>query len=295
MVAAAIALLGALPAVAAAGVPPRGDTALLPADGFNGWKKTGNLRVFTDADLYGYIDGGAELFLEFGFEQLTQQRYAKAGGEFTVDLYRMSDPTASLGVYLFKCGNESPRAGFAARHTVNRHQLMFQRDRYFVILSSGTGQEALVPDLVAFGKALAGNMPASRPLPALTLLSKAGQAPGTLRLIRGPFGLQPIYTLGDGDILQLGGKLTAVSAEYRDPTLGAHTRIAAVYPTGAAAAKAFAWLAAHLDSYLKPTEKGPARLAFRDYQNKFGVVTLAGPRLDIVVRLDKAPAANRHP
>ncbi len=293
MVAAAIALLGALPAVAAAGVPARGDTALLPADGLAGWKKTGNLRVFTDADLYGYIDGGAELFLEFGFDQLTLQNYAKGGNEVAVDLYRMSDPAASLGVYLLKCGKETP-GRVSARHTVNRHQLMFQRDRYYVTVNNGTGQEALVPDLVAVRQG-AGRQPARltcppSPDPAV----QAGQAPGTVRLFRGPFGLQSIYTLGDGDILQLGGKLTGVSAEYKDPTL-ALTRARRRIPDGAAAAKAFACLPKNLDRYLKPTEKGPARLVFRDYENKFGVVTLAGPRLDIVVRLDKAPAANRHP
>jgi len=38
---------------------------------------------YTEADLYGYIDGGAGVVLEFGFEQLTQQKYTKGTATFT--------------------------------------------------------------------------------------------------------------------------------------------------------------------------------------------------------------------
>ena len=284
-----VVVLVSLAVVAPSWAQPKGDATLMPADGFTGWKKIPQQRVYTEADLYGYIDGGAELFLEFGFEQLTQQKYTKGTATFTVDLYRMRDPIAATGIYLMKCGNEARRPGFAERHTVSRHQLLFLRDRFFVIISSGSGQESLVPELVAFGGAVASKMPATGPLPIMSQLPKAGQVDTTLRLLRGPYGLQAIYTLGEGDILQLAGKLTAVAADYRDAS-GAYTRIAASYPTASAATKAFAFLTRNLDSYLKPVEKSAARLVFSDYQKKYGVVAVSGATIDIRVNLATKPA-----
>ena len=61
-------LLLALPVVTSAESPTE---PVLPADGFEaGWTRAEKTRTFYKNDLYGHIDGGAELFLEFGFEKL---------------------------------------------------------------------------------------------------------------------------------------------------------------------------------------------------------------------------------
>ena len=267
------------------------DTDLLPPDGFGGWKKTGHLRIFKQADLYGYIDGGAELFFEFGFEQLTQQKYSAGGAEFTLDLYRMTDPVAATGIYLMRCGKETRNAAFAERHTVSMYQLMFQRDRYYAVLSNNAPSSKLVPDLLKFGALLSSKMPPGRSPAPLDLLPRRNQVDGSVRLIRGPYALQPIYTLGDGDMLLLGGKLTALAANYKDPALGAYTLLAAVYPDPPAARNALQHILSNLDRYLKVVDKGPSRLIFKDYENKFGTVSVSGTRLDIRLHLQKAPGS----
>jgi hypothetical protein len=48
---------------------------VLPGDEFfPGWKRDGKPSVFIKADLFNHIDGGADLFLEFGFERTLVQR-----------------------------------------------------------------------------------------------------------------------------------------------------------------------------------------------------------------------------
>ncbi len=223
----ALALLAALAAVtlapaAASPLPrqaaarPSGDASLMPAEAaVAGWKKADAVRVFGGPDLYGYIDGGAELFLEFGFERLTIQKYRSGGNELAVEIYRMSDVAAATGVYLMKCGKATRDPSFAPRHTVNRHQLMFVRERFYVTVSAMSGNTAAA-DLVKLGRAVAAALPADR-LPAeLKSLPVQGVVAGSERLVRGPFGLQAIYTLGDGDVLQLGGRLTGAAADVRD-------------------------------------------------------------------------------
>jgi hypothetical protein len=279
-----LATAGAAPAQ-----KPAGDAGLLPADGFAGaWKKNGPTRVFTSADLYGHINGGAEAFLEIGFEQLTVQKYRDGANELTVEIYRMTDPTAARGIYLARCGKESPDPGLRERHTASRQQILLQRHRYYLVLYNTAGGAANAPMLVKAAQAIVPKMPTDVQVPALSLLPPTGLVPGSARIIRGPVGLQALYTLGDGDILQLGGKITGAAGDYKDAG-GAITIIVVDYPTPAAAVAAFRHLKANLDTYLKPAGATDSTLLFQDYEKKFGAVSVAGTRMEIRLHLAKAP------
>jgi hypothetical protein len=273
------------------------DLALLPPGGFlKTWNRIENPRVFTASDLYGYIDGGAEMFLEFGFEQLTVQPYAPVqaakgkspGDEFKVEIYRMTDPVAAAGIYLMNCGTESHDPAFPDHHSLNQFQLIFKRDRFYVIINNSEGNEKLRPDMLEFGRHVATHLPADTPVKAAELLPQTGLIPSSARLIRGPYSLQSVFTLGNGDVLQLGRKLTAAAGNYQDSD-GKYSLIQVDYPLEAAAQRAFLNVHANLDSYLKVQEKSNTRLVFKDYSAQYGVISLAGKRLTIRVHLSRYP------
>ncbi len=287
-------LLGGLwlanPAAGQTGPRPSGDAALLPADNaVPGWKRADAPRVFARADLYGYIDGGAELFLEFGFDQLTLQKYRNGARDVAVEVYRMVDPVAATGLYLMRKGKETRDPGFAARHTANPHQCLFTRDWFYVSVSSLSGADALQHDLVAMAAEVAAKLPADHVPADLGRLPAKGLLAGSERLVRGPYGLQALYTLGDDDILLMGGRVTGVAANYADPPGTAFTLLLVSYPDAAAAGRAFANLRQHLDKYLTPVTSGPARLVFSDYEHKFGVAALSGRQIEVRVHLVRQP------
>jgi hypothetical protein len=277
--------------------PPAGDIGLLPPDGFQQtWTRAKKARVFTAADLYGHIDGGAEIFLEFGFEQLTVQGYAakknpsddKPAGEIKLEIYRMSDATAALGIYLLNRGKETRDPGFAERHCLNKYQLIFQRDRYYVVVNNPSGKESLRSAMLEFARYLAARMPKDNTPDPREKLPQEGLDPATLRLGRGQFGLQSIFTLGKGNILQLGREVAAVAAEYRNSS-GGHTLIQVDYPGEEAAQKAFNNLTANLDDCLTPLRSAKDRLEFKDNRGKYGLAELNGKRLSIKVHLAAPP------
>jgi hypothetical protein len=279
--------------------PASPDTGLLPPDGFlQIWKRAETPRVFTSSDLYGYIDGGAEVYLEFGFEQLTVQAYqpssspagkGSASDEFKAEIYRMADPVAATGIYLMNCGKETQDMSFAERHTLNQFQLLFKRDRYYVVINNAEGNQKFRGGMLEFGRYIASRLPAETPVRGSEILPAKGLDKTSIRLIRGPYALQSIYTLGNGDILQLNRSLTAVSGQYQDES-GKYSLILVDYPTEAAAQKAFSNVQNQLDSYLKVQEKNDHRLIFKDYGNEYGVISFAGKRLTIQVHLKNKPA-----
>jgi hypothetical protein len=283
----ALGLPGAGDPQRAAAVPP----AVPEADFADGWAKAGPLRTFTGEDLFNQIDGGAELFLEFGFVRLRLQAYAKGRAELTLNAYEMEGAASALGVYLMKMGREAPFAEIEARNSSEEVQLTILKGRYFVQVDNLGEAAASRAEAVALANAfLAGIAEESAETP-LDLLPAEGRVPGSERLIRGPYGLQPYFTFGEGDVLALGGRVFGALAEYRTPAGAAFSRLVVPYPDAEAAAAALGYLQAHLDPYLKVTGERPDGFDFVDFQSKKGSVARVGAVLDIRFNISLAGGA----
>jgi hypothetical protein len=261
------------------------------AEPLPGWVPTEPAEVFRGSELYGHIDGGAELYLELGFEELGVQELHQGSAAIEVELYRMTDPAAALGVYLSRCGQETPNAGLTDRHTAGRHQLLLWRERYLLVVNNPTGVAALAPALVEVAGVLAARLPAPVEVSALASLPAVGRVRGSERIVRGGVGLQALVTLGEGDMLQLGGEVTAAAAAYAAMEgVPAHTLVVADYPTDTAAGAALVHLAANLDPTLTVVRRAATELDLRDFAGKSVTVRLTGRRLELRLGLEVPPS-----
>jgi len=99
-------------------------------------------RTFTAESLYGYMNGGAELYLEYGFDTLVVTELASGENDIKIEFYRMTDADAAFGIFSvsrFRC-NGGPKL------TVNQcrsaYQLQFCKGRYYVSIINNTGTDA---------------------------------------------------------------------------------------------------------------------------------------------------------
>ena len=63
-------------------------------------------RTFAGTALYGFMNGGADLYYEYGFKELISREVKYKGEEFTVDVYTMDTPLDAFGIYsihAYKC------------------------------------------------------------------------------------------------------------------------------------------------------------------------------------------------
>jgi hypothetical protein len=269
---------------AAAGSPAIPDPGFAP-----GWAKAGALRTFAGQDLFNQIDGGAELFLEFGFAKLRLQSYARDKAELTLNAYEMESASSALAIYLMKMGRETPFPEIAARNSGEEAQVGILKGRYFIQVDNLGDVPASKAEAAALANAfLAGVAEEFAPTP-LDLLPAEGKVPGSERLVRGPYGLQPYFTFGEGDILQLGGKIFGVVANYRERPDAVSLRVIVPYAGEAQTASVYDNLLANLDPYLKVLETREGIFVFEDHRGKFGIVERKGSNLDIRVSLDLRP------
>lgn len=265
---------------------------VLPGDGFfPGWEREGKPSVFLKADLFNHIDGGADLFLEFGFERVIVQHYTRGPAEIAIEIYEMTGPEAALGIYQMKCGKETPLPGISDRNSSEAAQFMIVKGRYFVQLNNFSREEVNVPAMLALAKAILGQVPVERPDPRLTaLLPAERKVAGSERLIRGPVALQPFFTFGEGDIFRQGGSVFGALAEYDDGSGQKSSRFIVEYPSAEGALEVFRGLKLNLDAYLKIVESGASGFVFQDFKSRFGLVRVSGAKIDALFNLAARPA-----
>ncbi len=269
--------------------PVSGPNLFPPTGAIDNWKTRSGTKRFSGAELYGHINGGAEIFLDLGFERLDVQKYAQGKRTITVDIYHMADRAAALGIYLMKCGKETPSDVVDARHTVNQYQLLATAGAVYLTITDVDGTEPAGATLAKFARYIMRSVPDAGNEDLFAALPVGDRIVGSERIIRGQFTLQAIYTLGPGDILQLNGETTALCARYRSGAKESFTRLVADYPSAAAAKNAFDHLGANLDSYLEVITSRNGQLLFKDYAGKFGLVELDDARLDLSIEMARQP------
>ena len=261
-----------------------------PGDNFHaGWRCSGARAQYDRAGLYNVIDGGAELFLEMGFVDLQVQKYAGSGSEIALEAYRMENEAAALGIYLLKCSRETLLPGIAERHSGDRFQIALLKSNYFIFINNFSGREDLLPVMAALARMVAAAIPPGAPVRELDVLPAENQVPGSGLLLRGPYSLQAVYTLGAGDILRLQGKTFAASANYREASGLSYTQIVAPYADADLAHDVFASLHRDLDPYLQVLGAGDGFFIFKDFQNLFGRAEVRDRMIVIQLKLVQQP------
>jgi hypothetical protein len=198
---------------------------LRAVDGIKGWKRTGPPERYSREGLYGYIDGGAELVLSYGFRELSVSRFEAAGRttpakEAVLEIYRMRSGVSAFGLYTTKLeGGEERWPGIAADHWIGPGQGSLVKGDYLV--------NVLAPDCVAreiseFLAAVDKKLPARRTVKpeGLNRLPARDMDPTSPRYILGPVAARNESPFLEGDFWGFGGAesgktaTVAFSAKY---------------------------------------------------------------------------------
>jgi len=192
--------------------------SILPADKeAAGWLRQGEPEHFEKAGLYGYIDGGAEIFFQYGFQELELARYGAAEGnadkEITLEVYRMESTADAFGIYsVKKSGDEKASVRIPWPNWTSEGQAGFVKGAFFVNLTASGTSEAEIEDFAASVAAkITGGPPA---VPQMAILPRKNIVTGTERYIRGDLAAQAESPLFGEDFWGFKDTARAVSARY---------------------------------------------------------------------------------
>ncbi len=206
-----------------------GDGIMRAVDGIPGWTRAGEPRVFTREGLYGHIDGGAEIVLQYGFRELAVYAFLPAGKttpgegveaapatkEIVLELYRMESGEAAFGLYSTRLeGGEEGWPGIDADHWMSPGQANLVKGEFLAnVLASGCTDE----EVGAFLTTLEPKIPGEgtvRPA-GMRRLPVKGMVPGSGRYIKGPLAAQNESPFLEAGFWGFGeGAAEAYSARY---------------------------------------------------------------------------------
>ncbi len=180
------------------------------------WKWDGKEMKYNSKTLFGYMDGAAELYLAYGFEDLTVRRFERSGQPpIVVELYEMASSEDAYGVFSFEHQDED--AGIGQGSEFGGGLLRFWKGKHFASVyaeGEGTGVES---GILEMGKAVANSIPSTGPEPKLVGLipgKNLGLADKSVRYLRSHVLLNQRFFIAHQNILNLNRKTEAVLAQY---------------------------------------------------------------------------------
>lgn len=167
-------------------------------------------KYYDGGGLWGHINGGADLYLEYGFDKLLFQEIEWQGNSFRVEFYRMNDAEAAFGIYSinhYKCTYEDTLTKFIC---IAPYQVQSALGRFYVSIANAKGgKTADSLNVEIFAKILSKINERLFELPLEIV--KQNYSPSELsklKFVKGVLGLQNIFpewigALGDYDHYKL--------------------------------------------------------------------------------------------
>lgn len=187
------------------------------ADGIPGWTRTGEIETYTKEGLYGYMDGGAEIVLPYGFRELSVVRFVPATGEareLVLEIYRMASGEDAFGLYSTKLeGGEAGVPGTRCDSWIAAGQASLVKGEYLVNVMAPDASEKV---LAEFAAALEPKIPGEgtvRPK-GMDRLPLEGMIRSSGRYIKGPVAARNESPFLEGEIWGFGAPGESASMAF---------------------------------------------------------------------------------
>jgi len=223
-----LGFLAGAAAVACNGEPPlpRAKTAevapdekllsLAAAAEVDGWAPAGEASTFAGERLFEHIDGGADIYYEYGFDALLVQQYNKEDKAVFLEIYRMNDPAAAFGIYSYNRHPSLSPAEAGTDATIHPNGLFFWQDAYYVDIRQSGAAQVSPDDFLLLARAISGAIgekPEGRPA-VMGLLPKENRVEQSEVYARGRLAINNQVYVADEDLFGLKEGESAAIARY---------------------------------------------------------------------------------
>jgi hypothetical protein len=181
-----------------------------------GWKWDGKETKYNSRTLFKYIDGAAELYLAYGFQNLTVRRFEKSNQpSIILELYQMASSEDAYGVFSFEHQDEA--VGIGQGSEFGGGLLRFWKGKFFVsVYAEGEGAE-VQSGILKMGRSAADSIPATGPEPKLVGFipgKNVGLVDKSIRYLKSHVLLNQRFFIAHQNILNLSRKTESVLAQY---------------------------------------------------------------------------------
>ena len=182
---------------------------LLPNE-IKGWIAQTESEIAIGQDLYLVINGGAEIYHEYGFKKAIFQTYIDSkGNSINLEIYEMESNAAAFGMYSFKTGKKGLFLKLGYEGWLEFYYLNFWKGNYLVTLTSMQTDTSCIADLEKLANAVDNKIKCTSTLPPLlSFLPEENLQKNSIKYLKGNlalfnqdlFGPKNIFGLKEGII-----------------------------------------------------------------------------------------------
>ena len=156
------------------------------------WKAENAPQLYKGEDLYLYIDGGAEIYHEYGFKQVLVQDYKSAAGKsLTLEIFEMANSECAFGAYTFKSSGKGKAIAIGQDGQLEEYYLNFWKGNFLVTLTGFDSSPELIQGLLLIAKSVEVKIKAQGRRPSLVeIFPKEWLPVARLKYIKGVLGLR---------------------------------------------------------------------------------------------------------
>lgn len=191
---------------------------LLPeSEEFQGWKLKEPVSHYSRESLYGYINGGAEIFLQYDFKHLTQAVYSRdfqgSEQEIIIEIYKMATVPDAFGIFsVTRSGGEQVSQKINALNWISPSQINFVKDLFLVNI---LGFECSYEQLETFASLISNKLPGESVVPGpLDRFPEDNRIGGSEKYIKGPLAAVGESVLLQAEFWGFDQKTKAYSCRY---------------------------------------------------------------------------------
>ena len=149
------------------------------------WTRAAQIQMFNPGDLWEHIDGAAEQYLTYGFQDLATSKYTDRTTRTVIvaEIYRMASPVNAFGIYRQEVSPKARPVPLGVEGRASSNTIRFWTGEFYVKLTTPPGGGRM-PELEALGAAIAKGLGAPGTMPAETgWFPTAGQLPDSVTFI----------------------------------------------------------------------------------------------------------------
>jgi hypothetical protein len=198
-----------------------------------GWKITSEPQVYIGDDLFSLIDGGADLYLEYGFNQVVSAQYTDPSlNNIQVEIYEMVDAPSAYGIFSITQQASEWSKQYGNQSSVNHDYISFWKSKYYVILSWSSKQNLDEPTMAGLADLIGQKIPDEGNYPVLLHVFQDEDMDKKAIYLKGNLALSNFYYFEYKDIFKIQEALAYSLDNYK--------RIIIMYPDQEKAIEALA-------------------------------------------------------
>lgn len=148
-------------------------------------------ETFDGESLWGYMNGGADIYLEYGFEILRVEEFVFQDEEVKMELFKMKNSLSAFGIYsikTFKCEQSNV---LAETDCLNKFQHQALCGNYYIQIINNSGSEEAKELMKKIAEKIIMKIDINAPvLPCNYLLDTLGVPFSDIKMVKGYLGLQ---------------------------------------------------------------------------------------------------------